>query len=439
MPRSSPIPGPFSQSRPTGVGRRAFLGGAVGVVAAGLAAREARADAAAPGDRRFLFVYAMGGWDVTRVFAPAFGASGVAMEPDAVPRTAGGIDFVDHPGRPSVRAFFDAHHESVALLNGIHLSSIAHASATRLITTGTPDASVADWPSRLAAARANAHLIPCFVVGGPSFAGPHGVHVGRAGTDSQLQDLCTGDIVANSDTPLVSPDDADIERVNRWLAEATRRAAMRQSGARSRALTEDYEIALDRATQLRAVVGEVNLDRGSTFGEQVELAARVLSGGVSRCVCVAHPRPEVTIDWDSHAGNDGAQNLLFEDLFAELMTLREVLAATPGASAPTLADETVVVVLSEMARTPTINGTGGKDHWPFTSALLFGPGVRGDLVVGGYDEALYGSNIDIGTGATDSAGTTLIPNLLGATLLALGDVDPEAEGIADPAVAAVLA
>ena len=48
---------------------------------------------------------------------------------------------------------------------------------------------------------------------------------------------------------------------------------------------------------------------------------------------------------------------------------REMLDASPGVYAPTLAEETVVVVLSEMGRTPGINGTDGKDHWPWTSAM----------------------------------------------------------------------
>ena len=40
-------------------------------------------------------------------------------------------------------------------------------------------------------------------------------------------------------------------------------------------------------------------------------------------------------------------------------------------------DETTFVVMSEMGRTPALNGNEGKDHWPYTSALVMGPGLQG--------------------------------------------------------------
>jgi hypothetical protein len=38
--------------------------------------------------------------------------------------------------------------------------------------------------------------------------------------------------------------------------------------------------------------------------------------------------------------------------------------------------ETLMLVLSEMGRTPSSLPTLGKDHWPVTSAMLLGAGVR---------------------------------------------------------------
>ena len=39
----------------------------------------------------------------------------------------------------------------------------------------------------------------------------------------------------------------------------------------------------------------------------------------------------------------------------------------------------MVVVVSEMSRTPVMNSDNGKDHWSYTSALLFG----GEYLEGG--------------------------------------------------------
>jgi hypothetical protein len=56
-----------------------------------------------------------------------------------------------------------------------------------------------------------------------------------------------------------------------------------------------------------------------------------------------------------------------------------------------LLDETLVVVMSEMGRTPQLNPAGGRDHWTFCYSVLFaGAGVRGGTVCGASDaQAAY--------------------------------------------------
>src|SRR5262245_8940718 len=56
-----------------------------------------------------------------------------------------------------------------------------------------------------------------------------------------------------------------------------------------------------------------------------------------------------------------------------------------------LLDETLVVIMSEMGRTPRINANAGRDHWTFCySAVFAGAGVRGGTVYGASDsQAAY--------------------------------------------------
>src|SRR5256885_9782866 len=56
-----------------------------------------------------------------------------------------------------------------------------------------------------------------------------------------------------------------------------------------------------------------------------------------------------------------------------------------------LLDETLVVVMSEMGRTPKINGNGGRDHWTYCySVMRAGAGIRGGSVCGASDaQAAY--------------------------------------------------
>jgi uncharacterized protein (DUF1501 family) len=64
-----------------------------------------------------------------------------------------------------------------------------------------------------------------------------------------------------------------------------------------------------------------------------------------------------------------------------------------------LLDETLVVVMSEMGRTPRVNPNGGRDHWTFCyAALLAGAGVRGGSVYGASDaQAAYVKDLPVST------------------------------------------
>ena len=52
-----------------------------------------------------------------------------------------------------------------------------------------------------------------------------------------------------------------------------------------------------------------------------------------------------------------------------------------------LLDSTLVVIMGEMGRTPTINKNKGRDHWPQCGfSLLFGGGTKRGAVVGVTDK-----------------------------------------------------
>src|SRR5207249_5644522 len=48
-------------------------------------------------------------------------------------------------------------------------------------------------------------------------------------------------------------------------------------------------------------------------------------------------------------------------------------------------DQLVVVVQSEMGRTPNYNAGNGKDHWSIGSVMFLGRGITGDRVIGATD------------------------------------------------------
>jgi hypothetical protein len=128
--------------------------------------------------------------------------------------------------------------------------------------------------------------------------------------------------------------------------------------------------------------------------------------------------------WDTHSNNliQGDQN---EELFATLDAVMEKMATTPGTASPYLIDEVVIVCLSEFGRTPKFNGGNGKDHWPYSSALVVGAGVKGNQRVGYTDDSLVSQPINLATGQPDSGGDIPAAENLGVALLRLASLDPE--------------
>ena len=403
--------------------RRTFLQG-LGVTAAGaaafstlgLTARPALADVA-NGDLKFLFVFNNGGWDPATVFAPMFDQQNVDMEPGAQPMNIGGLTLVDGAGRPSVRGFFEQHHDRTVVINGVSVRSLSHDICRSICLTGNSSGLQPDWATRLADARRTDFTLPHLVLAGPSYAGAMGAAVARAGYSGQLDGLLGGGLLDDSDLPAALPSPAAERALDRWMS---RRAAARADGAVDPiegALMDDYEEAVARASALKGVRHDVSFTPGFGLGTQGPTAVEALSKGIARCVTVS-----AQVSWDTHA-NNATQSTLFESLFADLGALMNLLAATPGEQAASLADETVVVVLSEMGRTPRFNASQGRDHWPYTSVMVVGPGITGSRMIGGFDDRYYGRTVDPASGDIADGGTLVTAGSVGATLVELAGGD----------------
>jgi len=84
----------------------------------------------------------------------------------------------------------------------------------------------------------------------------------------------------------------------------------------------------------------------------------------------------------------------------------------------------MIVLVSEMGRTPRLNRDGGKDHWPVTSAMLLGAGVAGNRLLGGTTDSFDARSIDLTTGAPSSEGKQLQAANFVAGVIEASGVDP---------------
>lgn len=108
-------------------------------------------------------------------------------------------------------------------------------------------------------------------------------------------------------------------------------------------------------------------------GQRMLMARRLIEGGV-RFVTLTYG------GWDLHGGIvQGTKNQLpqFDQAFATLITDLKQRG---------LFDSTLIMISSEFGRTPKINATAGRDHWPKVfSVVLAGGGIKKGLIYGKSD------------------------------------------------------
>jgi hypothetical protein len=113
------------------------------------------------------------------------------------------------------------------------------------------------------------------------------------------------------------------------------------------------------------------------LAKQAEIALSCFKGGV----CVS---ANLSIgQFDSHATNDPDQMRLIPEFLSGIDYLMK------RAEELKIRDKLVVVIQSEMGRTPHYNKGQGKDHWSIGSIMFMGQGIRGNRVVGATDERQF--------------------------------------------------
>jgi len=404
------------------VSRRDFnrfaLAGLAGLSAVGSGRALASVSAS---DRKFLFVHARGGWDYSYVFAPLFDNDFCDTDPTSAPATAGSLTYVDSPNRPTVRTFMEAYADRICIVNGYEIASVTHPRCTQIMLTGKAGAVRDDFPSILAANSPANLLMPYAVLSGPAFTANAASAVVRVGSGNQLPSLLDGTILLGGERRYEAPTPEADALLDAFVDQRASAFADAAGRGRQRRYAETFEQV---QSQIRDVYGMG--DPASLFGlpgsSEVTTAVDLLALGVSRCVLL-QDEGLYDMSWDSHSTNTD-QNFHFELLFQKLSSILAEIDATTSVTGNPLSEEVTVVVLSEMGRDPRLNASAGKHHWTWTSAMLIGGGITGGRVVGGYNEYVTGAKVDRASGELSDSGTPLTASDLGATLLALGGLDP---------------
>jgi hypothetical protein len=147
-------------------------------------------------------------------------------------------------------------------------------------------------------------------------------------------------------------------------------------------------------------------------GQSVLLARRLVEAGVRFVTVYDGEYNGQTANWDAHQDCFGRlKNDLLPPADRAFATLIDDLADRG------LLDSTLVIAMGEFGRTPKINPSAGRDHWPYCfSAVLAGGGVRGGTIVGASDKLGAYPDLDAVT-----------PGDLAATLFTRFGLDPMSE------------
>jgi hypothetical protein len=117
--------------------------------------------------------------------------------------------------------------------------------------------------------------------------------------------------------------------------------------------------------------------------------------------------------FDTHAGQAARLQPILTNVDHFISTLVEQLR-TSGKL-----DSTLIVLYSDFGRTPKINNSNGRDHWPVGGAIMIGGGIEGGRVVGGTDDNMLALSANAQSGAVDSSGVQVAPTHLGGAVLEL--------------------
>jgi hypothetical protein len=352
------------------------------------AAQSARKDEPYGGPYYVVF-NAAGGWDTTYLMDPK-GVNGVNRlyrEGDIL--TKGAHRYAPNKqharGGMSNEDFYAEFGDELLTFNGLDYSVNNHSPGARYMATGKLDSLAYPTFAALVAACRGPSCPLAFLTFGNYSATGNLVAMSRVPYLPSLRRVANADAVDGNER---SPyhDRFALDRIEEALREgnAARAAEPRlpraERGENMLYAAQANSKALERVT--RYIPAAVPRER---LSQQAEIALASFKAGV----CVS---ANLSIgQFDSHANNDPDQMKLIPEFLAGIAYV------VRRAGELQIRDKLVVVIQSEMGRTPTYNAGNGKDHWSIGSALFLGRGIKGNRVVGATDAGQFAVPFDPAT------------------------------------------
>lgn len=408
--------------------RRSFLKlcGAAGLgfaVPVGLSSISRAQDATAepPGyDGPYFVVFnASGGWDTTYLMDPkgVNEMNRLYKEGDILTqgnhRLAPNAEHID--GGMSNEDFFKKYGPELLTLNGLDYSVNNHSPCARYMATGKLDSLAYPTFAALVAACRGSEVPLAFLTFGNYSATGNLVPMARVPYLNSLSKLANADgVQGNARSPY--HDDFVRDRIERALE---KQLQARVSKARLPRVERSQSMLYAAQINSKALQRVTPYIPKSSPEERLSRQADIALASFKAGVCVS---ANLSIgQFDSHANNDRDQMKLLPEFLAGIdyiVTKSEELR---------IRDKLVVIIQSEMGRTPNYNKGSGKDHWSIGSIMFMGQGIEGNRVIGATDEKQFLVPVNPQSLATDPEnGIRVRPEHIHASLREFVGIDNHA-------------
>jgi hypothetical protein len=334
----------------------------------------------------YIVFNASGGWDTTYLMDPKGidGINRLFQEGDIL--THGNHRFAPtakhKQGGMSNEDFYAAFGDELLVFNGLDYSVNNHSPCSRYMATGKLDSLAYPTFAALVAACQGPSCPLSFLTFGNYSATGNLVAMSRVPYLPSLKRIANADAIdGNERAPY--HDDLALARIEQALAkQRTNRADQPLLPRQERAENMLYAAQVN-SKALARVTPHIPKDiPKQRLAQQAEIALASFKAGV----CVS---ANLSIgQFDSHANNDTDQMKLIPEF------LEGIAYVLHRAEELQFREKLVVIVQSEMGRTPSYNQGNGKDHWSIGSIMFLGPGIKGNRVVGATDEGQFAVPFD---------------------------------------------
>ena len=342
----------------------------------------------------YIVFNAAGGWDTTYLMDPkgTGGINRLYKEGDIL--TNGNHKFAPTAAHKqdglSNEDFYAEFGKELLTFNGLDYSVNNHSPCSRYMATGKLDSLAYPTFAALVAACQGPACPLSFLTFGNYSATGNLVAMSRVPYLPSLQRIANADAIEGN---VRSPyhEDFALNRIEQAIADHHSRRSEAPLLPRSQRAENMLYAAQVNSKALSRITPFIPKENPKQrLAQQAEIALASFKAGV----CVS---ANLSIgQFDSHANNDKDQMKLIPEF------LEGIAYVLHRAEDLQIRDKLVVIIQSEMGRTPNYNKGDGKDHWSIGSIMFLGPGISGNRVIGATDDGQFAVPFAPQTLATDA-------------------------------------